>query len=88
MAKICFAKVRQNFDIPVGQNKNPYPIDSDIFHKEPGIQVVNSVNKLQKGRSIPILVVNTTIRTVNVSRNTIIVKIENMDKMSKRQTLF
>ena len=61
----------------------PYPIDSDFIHKEPGKQVVNSANKLQKDRSIPILVVNTTHRTVNVSRNTNIGKIENMDQNVK-----
>ena len=75
-AKLCYAKVRHNPDIPVGQVYQIFSVDRGFTHREPGIQVVNSVGKLRKDRSIPILLTNKTNRTIKVHRHAIVARVE------------
>ena len=65
----CYGKVRFNPDIKTEQCYQISSADTGFLVKEPGLQVVNSVSKLQSDRSIPILVVNNTNKTMRIFRH-------------------
>ena len=57
---ICYGKVRENPDLPVGQSYEILQIDRDFIVNQPGLQVINTVSTLGKDRSLPLLIVNNT----------------------------
>ena len=48
-----------------------FSVDKGFIHKEPGIQVINSVGKLRKDRSFPIFIANNENRIANNKNRTI-----------------
>ena len=75
-ATICYGKVRFNPDIKTEQCYQISPADTGFLVKEPGLQVVNSVSRLQSDRSIPILIVNNTNKTMRIFRHSTLAKLE------------
>lgn len=75
-AQICFGKVRQNPDIPCGQNYQISETDKGFISKEPGLTVINTVSTLRNDRSVPILIVNSTNKTMKIFRHGVLAKIE------------
>ena len=59
-ATICYAKVRPNPDLPVRVDYQISAVEKGFTCREPGLEVVDSVSRLGKDRSIPILVTNST----------------------------
>ena len=57
-ATICYRKIRQNPDIPVKIDYQFSAVGKGFVHREPGLQVVDSVTRLRNDRNIPILVTN------------------------------
>ena len=75
-ATICYGKVKYNPDIPTEQSYQICSADRGFLVKEPGLQIVNSVSRLQSDRSIPVLVVNKTNKTMRIIRHGILAKLE------------
>ncbi len=78
-ATICYGKVRQNPDLPERVDYNVSSVDRGFISKEPGLEVINSISCLRKDRSIPILVVNKTNRTLKIFRHGIVAKVESLN---------
>ena len=57
-AMICKGKVRENPDLPVGQDYEVSQIDKGFTFNQPGLQIINTVSTLAKNWSLPILIVN------------------------------
>ena len=49
-AVICYGKVRENPDLPVGQSYEISQIDKGFIVNQPGLQVINTVSTLTKDR--------------------------------------
>lgn len=77
-ATVCYAKVRQNPDLPPKVNYQVSAVERGFVYKQPGLQVIDSVSKLRKDRSIPVLVVNNTNKTMRVFRHGVLAKIESL----------
>ena len=75
-ATICYGKVKYNPDLPTEQSYQISSADRAFLVKEPGLQIVNSVSRLQSDRSILILVVNKTNKTMRIFRHGILAKLE------------
>ena len=45
-AKICYGKVRENPDLPVGQSYEILQIDKGFLINQPGLQIINTVSTL------------------------------------------
>ena len=57
-AMICYGKVRENPDLPVGQSYEIIQIDKGFLVNQPGLQIISTVSTLAKDRSLPLLIVN------------------------------
>ena len=64
-ATICYGKVKYNPDVPTEQSYQICSADRGFLVKEPGLQIVNPVSRLQRDRCIPVLVVNKTNKRMN-----------------------
>ena len=51
-AMICYGKVRENPDLPVGQSYEITQIDKGFLVNQPGLQIINTVSTLAKDRSL------------------------------------
>ena len=49
---ICYGKVRENPDLPVGQS---YGISQKFIVNQPGLQIINNFSTLNRDRSLPLL---------------------------------
>ena len=77
-ATICYGKIRQNPDIPVKTDYQVSAVCKGFVHREPGLQVVDSVSRLRKDRSIPILVTNNTNKFIKIFRHGVLAKVESL----------
>ena len=75
-ATICYAKVRQNPDLPARVHYQIFAVEKGITCREPGLEVVDSVSRLGKDRSIPILVTNSTGKFIRIRRHGPIANVE------------
>ena len=75
-ATICYGKVNYNPEIPTERSYQICSADRGFLVKEPGLQIVNSVSRLQSDRSILVLVVNKTNKTMRIIRHGILAKLE------------
>ena len=72
---ICYGKVRENPDLPVGQSYEISQIDKGFIVNQPGLQIINTVSKLNKDRSLPLLIVNNTNKFIKIYRHGLLAKI-------------
>ena len=77
-ATICYGKIRQNPDIPIKTDYQVSAVCKGFVHREPGLQVVDSVSRLRKDRSIPILVTNNTNKFIKIFRHGVLAKVESL----------
>ena len=77
-ATICYAKVRPNPDLPVRVDYQISAVEKGFTCREPGLDVVDSVSRLGKDRSIPILVTNSTGKFIRIRRHGPIAKVEQL----------
>ena len=77
-ATICYAKVRPNPDLPVRVDYQISAVKKGFTCREPGLEVVDSVSRLGKDRSIPILVTNSTGKFIRIRRHGPIAKVEQL----------
>ena len=77
-ATICYAKVRPNPDFPVRVDYQISAVEKGFTCREPGLEVVDSVSRLGKDRSIPILVTNSTGKFIRITRHGPIAKVEQL----------
>ena len=68
-AMICYGKVRENPDLPVGQSYEISQIDKGFIVNQPGLQIINTVFTLNKDRSLPLLIVNNTNKFIKIYRH-------------------
>ena len=73
-ATLCYGKIRQNPDIPVKIDYQVPAVCKDFVHREPVLQV-NSVSRLRRDRSIPILVTNNTNKFIKIFRHGVLAKV-------------
>ena len=66
---ICYGKVRENPDLPVGQSYEISQIDRGFIVNQLGLQVINIVSTLAKDRSLPLLIVNNTNKFIKIYRD-------------------
>ena len=74
-AMICYGKVRENPDLPVGQSYEITQIDKGFLVNQPGLQIINTVSTLAKDRSLPLLIVNNTNKFIKIYRHGLLAKI-------------
>ena len=72
---ICYGKVRENPDLPVGQSYEITQIDKGFLVNQPGLQIINTVSTLAKDRSLPLLIVNNTNKFIKIYRHGLLAKI-------------
>ena len=72
---ICYGKVRENPDLPVGQSYEITQIDKGFLVNQPGLQIINTVSTLAKDRSLPLLSVNDTNKFIKIYRHGLLAKI-------------
>ena len=72
---ICYGKVRENPDLPVGQSYEIAQIDKSFLVNQPGLQIINTVSTLAKDRSLPLLTVNNTNKFIKIYRHGLLAKI-------------
>ena len=77
-ATICYAKVRPNPDLPVRVDYQISAVEKGFTCREPGLEVVDSVSRLGKDRSIPILVTNSTGKFIRIRRHGPKAKVEQL----------
>ena len=77
-ATICYAKVRPNPDLPVRVDYHISAVEEGFICREPGLEVVDSVSRLGKDRSIPICVTNSTGKLIRIRRHWPRAKIEQL----------
>ena len=77
-ATICYAKVRPNPDLPVRVDYQISAVKKGFTCREPGLEVVDSVSRLGKDKSIPILVTNSTGKFIRIRRHGPIAKVEQL----------
>ena len=77
-ATICYAKVRPNPDLPVRVDYQISAVEKGFTCREPELEVVDSVSRLGKDRSIPILVTNSTGKFIRIRRHGPIAKVEQL----------
>ena len=77
-ATICYAKVRPNPDLPVRVDYQISAVEKGFACREPGLEEVDSVSRLGKDRSIPILVTNSTGKFIRIRRHGPIAKVEQL----------
>ena len=87
-AVVCFGKVRENPDLPVGEVYEVSQIDKGFLVNYPGLQVINTVSTLNKDRSLPLLVVNNTNKFIKIYRHGLLAKISPIqNKISSVNTM-
>ena len=74
-AMICYGKVRENPDLPVGQSYEITQIDKGFLVNQPGLQIINTVSTLAKDRSLPLLIVNNTNKFIKICWHGLLAKI-------------
>ena len=74
-AVICYVKVRENPDLPVGRSYEISQNDKGFIVNQPGLQVINTVSTLTKDRSLPLLIVNSTNKFIKIYRHGLLAKI-------------
>ena len=74
-AMICYGKLRENPDLPVGQSYEITQIDKGFLVNQPGLQIINTVSTLAKDRSLPLLIVNNTNKFIKIYRHGLLAKI-------------
>ncbi|MCG7879415.1 MAG: RNase H-like domain-containing protein, partial [Candidatus Thiodiazotropha endolucinida] len=74
-AMICYGKVRENPDLPVGSSYEVSQIDKGFLTDQPGLQIINTVSTLAKDRSLPVLIVNSTNKYIKIYRHGLLAKI-------------
>ena len=73
-AMICYGKVRENPDLPVGQSYEISQIDKGFIVNQPGLPIINTVSTLNKDRSLPLLIVNNTNKFIKIYRHGLLAK--------------
>ena len=74
-ASICYGKVRENPDLPVGQSYEISQIEKGFIVNQPGLQIINTVSTLNRDRSLPLLIVNNTSKFIKIYRHGLLAKI-------------
>ena len=72
---ICYGKVRENPDLPVGQSYEISQIDRGFIVNQPGLQVINTVSTLGKDRSLPLLIVNNRNKFIKIYKHGLLANI-------------
>ncbi len=68
-AKICYGRVRQNPDLPSEGSYEISESDRGFVSREPGLSIINTVSTLKRDRTIPVLIVNSTNKTMKIFRH-------------------
>ena len=74
-ASICYGKVRENPDLPVGQSYEIFQIEKGFIVNQPGLQIINTVSTLNRDRSLSLLIVNNTNKFIKIYRHGLLAKI-------------
>ena len=84
-ATVCSGKVKDTCEFPHSKLYSVSAIDTNFTNSEPGLMVSNSLAKLGKGRTLPIMVVNNTNQTIRLSKGCVIAQIESVDTHSVKE---
>lgn len=94
-AKICYGKIREHPDLRPGDLFDVSQIENGFLINEPGLKIINSVAKLTRDRTVPLLVVNSTNKFYKIRRHGLVAKlsstaqknVRNVDSVLKENTL-
>ena len=78
---ICYGKVRENPDLPVGQSYEITQIDKGFLVNQSGLQIINTVSTLAKDRSLPLLIVNKTNKFIKIYRHGLLANISGIQNI-------
>ncbi|MES9994030.1 MAG: retropepsin-like aspartic protease [Candidatus Thiodiazotropha sp.] len=78
-ATVCVGKIKDSSAFQVRQIYSVTATETNFISNEPGLMVSNSVGRLNKNRTLPIMVVNNTNRTMKLSKGCVIAKLESVD---------
>ena len=79
-ASVCVGKVKDSYELPTSHLYSVSAVNVGYISSEPGLMVSNSVARLSKGRAIPIMVVNNTNQTLQLSRCCVVARVETIGK--------
>ena len=79
---MCLGKVKNTNEFPRSKLYSISAVDTNCIGTEPGLLVSNSVAKLGRNRTMPIMVVNQTNQSIRLAKGCIIAKLEAVDKDS------
>ena len=74
-AMICYGKVRENPDLPIGVSYEVSQTDKGFLTDQPGLQIINTVSSLDKSRTLPVSIVNNTNKYIKIYRHGLLAKI-------------
>ena len=74
-AMICYSKVRENPDLPIGKSFKILQIDKGLIANQPGLQIINNALTLANIRSLPLLIVNNTNKFIKIHRHGVLARI-------------
>ena len=74
-AHICQCQVRKHPEFATGINYEISPFEDGPLGKEPGLLMTNCISKLPDNRRLPMLLINSTNKTITIKRGTPVAKI-------------
>ena len=75
-AIVCSGKVKESAEFPISKLFSVSAVETNFVGSEPGLSVSNSLAKLGKGRTLPIMLVNQTNKTIRLSKGCVVAKLE------------
>ena len=72
---VCIAKIKNNSSLLDSELLQVSAVDSGYINSEPGLVVSNSVTKIHRCNKIPVLILNSTNKTINLKRGCVVGRI-------------
>ena len=83
-AIVCSGKIKESAEFPISKLYSVSAVETNFVGSEPGLSVSNSLAKLGKGRTLPIMLVNQTNKTMRLSKGCVVAKLEPVQQESVR----
>ena len=81
-AHVCYCRVRKHPQFQVGDDYEITPLESGYLGNEPGLLLANSVVNLKSNYKIPVMLVNTTCKTLSLKQGTPIAVIRSLNSVN------
>ena len=73
---ICQCRARSTPDLPENQLYQIAPTEVGFLNNELGVTVSNSISKLSKNRTVPVMIVNNTNKTYKIKKGCDLAKVD------------